>query len=63
MFQANLQETYGIKGKKEGTMTDYYKDGKVKGERLFENDMQVAGHPFIILQALLRKYNIMTRGK
>lgn len=30
-----------INGKKEGKMTDYYKDGKVKSERMFENDLQV----------------------
>lgn len=30
-----------IKNKKEGPMTDYYPGGKVKGERMFKNDIQV----------------------
>ena len=30
-----------IDGKKEGLMVDYYPDGSLKAERLFENDMQV----------------------
>lgn len=30
-----------IDGKKEGPMTEYYPDGKVKGVRLFEHDLQV----------------------
>lgn len=30
-----------INGKKEGLMTDYYPDGSLKGERWFENDIQV----------------------
>ena len=30
-----------IDGKKEGLMTDYYPDGSLKGERFFENDIQV----------------------
>lgn len=32
---------FEIDGKKEGLMTDYYPDGSLKGERLFENDIQV----------------------
>jgi len=27
--------------KKEGKMTDFYPDGKIKGERLFKNDKQI----------------------
>src|SRR4030095_3295151 len=30
-----------INHKKEGLMTDYYPSGKLKAERMFENDMQV----------------------
>ena len=30
-----------IDGKKEGKMIDYYPNGKLKGERMFENDIQV----------------------
>ncbi|GAB4489187.1 MAG: hypothetical protein OHK0019_06500 [Saprospiraceae bacterium] len=30
-----------VNGKKEGKMTDYYPDGKLRGERLFQNDKQV----------------------
>ncbi len=30
-----------VNGKKEGKMTDYYPDGKLRGERLFQNDHQV----------------------
>lgn len=30
-----------VNGKKEGKMTDYYPDGKLRGERLFQNDRQV----------------------
>ena len=30
-----------INHKKEGLMTDYYPDGKIKAERMFKNDMQV----------------------
>jgi len=30
-----------IDGKKEGKMIDYYPDGNLKGEKLFENDIQV----------------------
>ncbi|MEP6646385.1 MAG: hypothetical protein ABJC12_04800 [Saprospiraceae bacterium] len=30
-----------INGMKEGLMTDYYPGGKLKGERMFKNDMQV----------------------
>lgn len=29
-----------VDGKKEGKMTDYYPDGKLKGERWFTNDLQ-----------------------
>jgi antitoxin component YwqK of YwqJK toxin-antitoxin module len=29
-----------VNGKKEGKMTDFYPDGKLKGERWFENDRQ-----------------------
>lgn len=29
-----------VNGKKEGKMTDYYPDGKIKGERWFQNDLQ-----------------------
>ncbi|MCW5922242.1 MAG: hypothetical protein KIS77_07865 [Saprospiraceae bacterium] len=29
-----------VNGKKEGKMTDYYPDGKLRGERWFENDLQ-----------------------
>ncbi len=32
---------YEINGKKEGIMTDYYPDGSLMGERVFENDIQV----------------------
>lgn len=31
-----------VNGKKEGKMTDYYTDGRIKGERWFENDLQIA---------------------
>jgi len=30
-----------IGGKKDGKMTDYYLDGKLKGERWFQNDLQI----------------------
>ena len=37
-----LSRTYQtIDGKKEGLMVDYYPDGSLKGERWFENDIQV----------------------
>lgn len=32
---------FTINGKKEGLMVDYYPDGSLKAERLFENDIQV----------------------
>ena len=31
---------YEVNGKKEGIMTDYYPDGKKRGERIFRNDLQ-----------------------
>ncbi|MCC6459570.1 MAG: hypothetical protein IT260_03800 [Saprospiraceae bacterium] len=37
-----LSRTYQlVKGKKEGKMTDYYPSGELKGERWFQQDLQV----------------------
>lgn len=35
-----------VDGKKEGKMTDYYPDGRLKSERFFENDIQVGKSTF-----------------
>jgi antitoxin component YwqK of YwqJK toxin-antitoxin module len=44
-----------INGKKEGLMTDYFLDGKVRSERLFKNDVQMGRSVFYYPQGQIKE--------
>ncbi len=52
-----------VKGKKQGKMTDYYRDGKIKGERLFENDQQVGRSVFYYPSGKIKEVQYFDQGK
>jgi len=52
-----------INGKKEGKMTEYYKDGKIKGERLFENDVQVGKTVYYYPSGRVKEAQYYQEGK
>lgn len=52
-----------IGGKKEGKMTEYYKDGKIKGERLFENDLQVGKTTYYYPSGRIKEAQYYDQGK
>jgi|GEM_PF-951362 len=52
-----------INGRKEGVMTDYYKDGKVKSERLFKADMQTGRSVIYYPNGNIKKVQYFEHGK
>ena len=52
-----------IDGKKEGEMTEYYKDGKIKGVRLFKNDIQVGKATFYYPGGQVKEVQYYEDGK
>jgi antitoxin component YwqK of YwqJK toxin-antitoxin module len=52
-----------ISGKKEGLMTDFYKDGKVKGQRFFENDLQVGKTVYYYPSGKIKEAQYYEEGK
>lgn len=52
-----------INGKKEGMMIDYYKDGKVKIERLFKNDIQIGKSTFYYPSGKIKEVQYYEEGK
>jgi len=52
-----------IKGKKEGQMTEYYKDGKVKSLRTFENDMEIGQSVFFYPSGAIKERIYLVDGK
>ena len=52
-----------IDGKKEGKMTEYYKDGKVKSERMFENDVEVGTSVFFYQTGTVKERIYLDGGK
>ena len=54
---------YEINGKKEGKMTEYYKDGKIKGEREFKDDIQVNKSTFYYPSGKIQEIQYYDQGK
>ncbi len=54
---------FEIKGKKEGQMTDYYKDGKVKSLRTFNNDVEVGQSVFFYPGGAVKERIYLADGK
>jgi len=52
-----------INHKKEGLMTDYYPDGKLKGERMFKNDVQVGKTTFYYESGKIKQVQYYVDGK
>lgn len=52
-----------IDGKKEGAMIDYYKDGNIKGERMFDNDLQVGKTTLYHPNAAIKEVQYYDEGK
>jgi antitoxin component YwqK of YwqJK toxin-antitoxin module len=52
-----------IDGKKEGKMTEYYKDGTVKSERMFENDVEVGTSVFFYPNGAVKERIYLVGGK
>jgi antitoxin component YwqK of YwqJK toxin-antitoxin module len=52
-----------VNGKKEGVMTEYYKDGKIKGERLFKNDIQIGKSTFYYPSGKIKEVQYYDEGK
>jgi antitoxin component YwqK of YwqJK toxin-antitoxin module len=52
-----------IDGKKEGLMIDYYPNGKLKGERIFENDIQVGKTTIYHKNGRIKEVQYYTDGK
>ena len=52
-----------IDGKKEGQMTEYYKDGKVKSLRTFENDMEIGQSVFFYESGAVKERIYLADGK
>jgi hypothetical protein len=52
-----------VNGKKEGVMTEYYKDGKIKGERLFKNDIQIGKSTFYYPGGKIKEVQYYEEGK
>ena len=52
-----------INGKKEGMMTDYYKDGKVKSERIFAGDVQIGRSVMYHPNGKIKKVQYFEDGK
>lgn len=52
-----------INGKKEGMMIEYYKDGKIKGERLFKDDIQVGKSTFYFPSGAVKEVQYYEDGK
>lgn len=52
-----------IDGKKEGVMTEYYKDGKVKSERLFKADVQTGRSVIYYPNGEIKKVQYFEEGK
>jgi antitoxin component YwqK of YwqJK toxin-antitoxin module len=52
-----------INGKKEGIMTEYYKDGKIKGERLFKDDIQIGKSTFYYPSGKVQEVQYYKEGK
>ncbi len=52
-----------INHKKEGLMTDYYPDGKLKGERMFEHDVQVGKTTLYYPGGKIKEVQYYTDGK
>lgn len=52
-----------VNGKKEGTMTEYYPDGTVKGVRLFEHDIQVGKTIYYYPGGAVKEVQYYDQGK
>ncbi|HSF88586.1 MAG TPA: hypothetical protein VLA46_04165 [Saprospiraceae bacterium] len=52
-----------VNGKKEGVMTEYYKDGKIKGKRLFKNDVQIGKSTFYYPSGKIKEVQYYDEGK
>lgn len=52
-----------INGKKEGVMTEYYKDGKVKSERIFNADVQTGRSVIYYPTGKIKKVQYFEDGK
>lgn len=52
-----------VNGKKEGLMTDYYPDGKVWGERMFQNDLQTGRTVFYFPEGQIKEVQYYIEGK
>jgi len=52
-----------INNKKEGLMTDYYTDGSVKIERMFENDIQVGKSTIYYPSGKIKEVQYYSEGK
>lgn len=52
-----------INGKKEGKMTDYYADGRLKGERWFQNNIQVGRTVIYYPEGPVREVQYYQNGK
>lgn len=52
-----------IDGKKEGLMIDYYPSGSLKGERMFENDIQVGKTTIYHKNGKIKEVQYYTDGK
>ena len=52
-----------VNGKKEGVMTEYYKDGKIKGDRLFKNDIQIGKSTFYYPSGKVKEVQYYEEGK
>lgn len=52
-----------VNGKKEGVMTEYYKDGKIKGDRLFKNDIQIGKSTFYYPSGKVKEVQYYEDGK
>lgn len=52
-----------LNGKKEGLMTDYYADGRLKGERWFKNDQQTGRTVFYFPDGKIKEVQYYQDGK
>ena len=52
-----------IDGKKEGQMTEYYKDGKVKSLRTFENNVEIGQSVFFYESGAVKERIYLADGK
>jgi hypothetical protein len=54
---------FEVDGKKHGKMTEFYNDGKVRGYRMFENDVQVGKSEFYYPSGKLKEVQYYDQGK